>query len=144
MNANWIVRTVHLDTHLGQLHAIRRIVFIEEQGVPESLEWDRYDARSQHVLAYEPEGIAVGTGRLLPDGHIGRMAVLRPWRRRGVGSALLAALLDLARKQKLPLVRLHAQTHAVGFYAKHGFTVTSDEFPEAGIPHRAMELELRP
>jgi predicted GNAT family N-acyltransferase len=144
MNANWIVRQVKWDTHLAQLHAIRRIVFVEEQGVPESLEWDRYDERAQHLLAYEPDGIAVGTGRLLPDGRIGRMAVLRPWRRRGVGSALLVALLDLARKQKSPVARLHAQQRAVAFYAKHGFTVTSEEFMEAGIPHRAMELKLLP
>ena len=144
MNNNWIVRQVTWDTHLAQLHAIRMRVFVEEQGVPESLEWDRHDGNAKHVLAYEPEGIAVGTGRLLADGRLGRMAVLIPWRHRGVGSAVLLALLDLARKQQSPVVRLHAQRHAIGFYAKHGFTVTSEEFMEAGIPHRAMELKLLP
>jgi predicted GNAT family N-acyltransferase len=144
MNNNWIVRQVTWGTHLAQLHAIRLRVFVEEQKVPESMEWDRHDPNATHVLAYEPDGIAVGTGRLLADGRLGRMAVLLPWRRRGVGSAVLRALLDLARKQQSPVVRLHAQRHAVAFYAKHGFTVTSEEFMEAGIPHRAMELKLLP
>jgi len=111
--------------------------------VPEELEWDEIDARCRHVLAFLPDGEAIGTGRLLPDGHIGRMAVLKAWRGRGAGSAILTLLLRLARQAGFDVARLHAQTHAVGFYAKYGFTVTGDEFMEAGIPHRAMTLRLK-
>jgi predicted GNAT family N-acyltransferase len=143
MNSALTVREVAWLTHRPELHAIRRTVFIEEQRVPEALEWDEVDARCHHVLAFSPDGEAIGTGRLLPDGHIGRMAVLAAWRGRGAGSAILSLLLELARKEGFDTVRLHAQTHAVGFYAKHGFTVTGDEFMEAGIPHRAMTLRVK-
>jgi predicted GNAT family N-acyltransferase len=144
MNSDWVVREVDWNARRTELHAIRRAVFIDEQHVPEELEWDEADGRCRHVLAFSPEGEAVGTGRLLPDGHIGRMAVLKAWRGRGAGSAILNLLLDLARASGFDTVRLHAQTHAVGFYAKHGFTVTGDEFMEAGIPHRAMTQRLKP
>ncbi|MBI2295265.1 MAG: GNAT family N-acetyltransferase [Betaproteobacteria bacterium] len=80
----------------------------------------------------------VGTGRLLRDGRIGRMAVLKEWRGKGAGSALMDHLIGLARKMGFDEVRLHAQTHAAGFYAKHGFTAEGEEFMEAGIPHVAM------
>ena len=142
MNSAFIVRAVDWHAHRAELHAIRRAVFIEEQRVPEELEWDEVDARCRHVLAFLPHGEAIGTGRLLPDGHIGRMAVLKEWRGRGAGSAILKHLLHLARQEKFDVLRLHAQTHAVGFYARHGFTVTGDEFMEAGIAHRAMTLRL--
>lgn len=138
------VRLVDWHAQRTELRAIRSAVFIEEQGVPEELEWDEVDARCRHVLAFSPEDAPIGTGRLLPDGNIGRMAVLKAWRGRGVGSAILGVLLSLARKEGFDTVRLHAQTHAVGFYAKHGFAVTGDEFMEAGIPHRAMTLRLEP
>jgi predicted GNAT family N-acyltransferase len=143
MNADWAVCEVEWHAHCAALHAIRRTVFVEEQCVPEALEWDDFDARCQHVLAYSPQRTAIGTGRLLPDGHIGRMAVLKAWRGRGVGRAMLVFLLGLARQKGFDAVRLHAQTHALGFYARHGFTVVGDEFMEAGIPHRAMVLQLR-
>jgi predicted GNAT family N-acyltransferase len=142
MDELWVVHKVDWYVNRAELQAIRRAVFVVEQHVPEELEWDADDARSQHVLAYAPDGAAIGTGRLLPDGHIGRMAVLKPWRGRGVGSALLMRLLGLALEQRSEYARLHAQTHAVEFYAKHGFTATGDEFMEAGIPHRLMVLRL--
>ena len=138
----FIVRPAGWRTSHHALHALRRIVFIEEQQVPEALEWDDDDERSRHVLALSVHGEPIGTGRLLPDGHIGRMAVLREWRGKGVGSAILRALLDLARQDGLHLIRLNAQTHALGFYARHGFTIVGDEFIEAGIPHREMQLRL--
>jgi predicted GNAT family N-acyltransferase len=80
---------------------------------------------------------AIGTGRLLPDGHIGRMAVLADWRGKGVGRALLERLLEEARLQSCALA-LHAQTHASGFYRRFGFVEEGPEFMEAGIPHRTM------
>lgn len=144
MDPAMTVRLVDWHAHRAELRAIRAAVFIEEQGVPEELEWDEIDGRCRHVLAFSPDGKPVGTGRLLPDGHIGRMAVLKAWRGRGVGGAILEALLSLARKERFDTVRLHAQTHAVGFYAKHGFAVVGEEFMEAGIPHRMMTLRLKP
>jgi predicted GNAT family N-acyltransferase len=121
------------------LSAVRHAVFVEEQGVPEALEWDEHDAASVHVLA-SCGGEPIGTGRLLPDGHIGRMAVLAGWRRRGVGSAILTMLIGIARERGDAVSRLNAQTHALAFYARHGFSAVGPEFMEAGIPHREMIL----
>ena len=136
------VREVEWAAAREPLRAVRRTVFIEEQHVPEELEWDDEDARSRHVLAATEDGKPVGTGRLLRDGHIGRMAVLREWRGRGVGSALMERLLRLAHEMGHEMVSLHAQTHAVGFYARHGFSVAGGEFMEAGIPHVVMTRYL--
>ena len=140
----FVVRPVNWNASRDKLRALRRTVFIEEQHVPEELEWDDADERAYHVLAMSEAGEPIGTGRLKLDGQIGRMAVVRRWRRRGVGAAILQALLDLARKEGCPTVRLHAQTHAIPFYAKCGFETVGEEFDEAGIPHRKMELELKP
>lgn len=140
----FVIRPVNWNAHRGTLHAIRRTVFIEEQNVPEELEWDENDERCHHVLAFAADGAPIGTGRLLLDGHIGRMAVLKAWRGRGVGSAILKMLLLLAQKEGLESVSLHAQTHALSFYARHGFTAAGGEFMEAGIPHRAMTIRLEP
>jgi predicted GNAT family N-acyltransferase len=140
----FVIRPVNWNAHRDKLHAIRRTVFIEEQNVPEELEWDEIDECCDHVLAFAADGAPIGTGRLVLDGRIGRMAVLKAWRGRGVGSAILKMLLLLAQKEGLESVDLHAQTHAVGFYAKHGFTATGGEFMEAGIPHRAMTIKLEP
>jgi predicted GNAT family N-acyltransferase len=126
------------------LAAIRREVFVVEQHVPESEEWDSRDAVSEHVIALASDGSAIGTGRLLPDGHIGRMAVLKAWRGCGVGSALLTGLIAMARERGFSETRLHAQTHALAFYSKHGYTPLGDEFMEAGIPHVEMRLVLKP
>ena len=88
------------------------------------------------------DGTAVGTGRLLPDGRIGRMAVLKGWRGSGAGSAVLAELLRMAQAAGFRSVVLNAQTHAIGFYARFGFQPEGDVFLEAGIPHRAMRRSL--
>ena len=124
------------------LRAIRKTVFVDEQRVPEALEWDGLDDACIQVLATAAGGEAIGTGRLLPDGHIGRMAVLEPWRGKGVGAALLRELIAAAREQGHARAELSAQTHAIGFYRRFGFEVTGGEYLEAGIPHRAMRLEL--
>lgn len=124
------------------LQALRRAVFIIEQQVPESLEWDEFDAVSVHALAQDARGEAIGTGRLLPDGHIGRMAVLREWRGRGVGGVILDFLMEYARRRGDQTLHLNAQTHAVGFYQRHGFVAHGDEFPDAGIPHRQMTRRI--
>jgi len=113
------------------LRAVRRAVFIEEQAIPEDMEWDRQDAVYSHVVAEDARGNPIGCGRLLPDGHIGRMAVLRDWRGRGVGAALLVHLMDLARSRGLERAILEAQTRAMPFYVRHGFAATGDEYLEA-------------
>ncbi len=126
----------------ARLSAVRRAVFIDEQGVPEALEWDADDPGSLHLLAVDGAGQPIGCARLLPDGHVGRMAVLAGWRGCGVGRALLAAALQAARARGLATVRLSAQTHAAGFYARAGFVAEGEEYEEAGIPHVAMQKSL--
>jgi len=125
-----------------RLSAVRRVVFIDEQGVPEALEWDEHDVPALHLLATADDGTPIGCARLLPDGHLGRMAVLPAWRRRGVGRALLAAALDAARTHGNTTLRLSAQTHAAGFYARAGFVAVGKDYEEAGIPHVAMQKAL--
>ena len=120
---------------------IRMIVFVEEQRVPAEIEMDDQDAASLHALAYV-DGKAVGTGRLLPDGHIGRMAVLKERRASGVGGAILARLVEEARRRGVKEVVLSAQTHALGFYRRHGFREQGEIFEEAGIAHQEMRRVL--
>ncbi len=124
------------------LSAIRRRVFVEEQGVPEALEWDGLDAGARHFLAVTADGSAIGCARLLADGRIGRMAVLPAWRRRGVGSALPRAAVDACRLRGDARVRLSAQLAAIPFYARAGFAVCGPVHADAGIPHRDMLLTL--
>ena len=121
--------------------AIREAVFVREQSVPMEREMDEWDARSVHALAFV-EGQAVGTARLLPDGHIGRMAVLSQWRRSGIGTALLQALMARAREDGHAEVVLNAQVQATAFYARAGFVPRGGEFDDAGIPHVEMRLRL--
>ncbi len=121
--------------------ALRIEVFVVEQGVPIELEWDEGDEVAIHAVAYDAEGQPIATGRLLPDGHIGRMAVRKSARGRGIGAAVLQALLADAKRLGYGRLVLHAQTHAVEFYRRHGFVVEGDEFMEAGIPHRLMSLQ---
>jgi predicted GNAT family N-acyltransferase len=120
---------------------IRFAVFVEEQGVPREIELDEHDARCVHALA-RLDGRAVGTGRLLPDGHVGRMAVLREFRGTGLGSRILERLVERARELGHREVVLSAQVHAMPFYARHGFTACSEAYEEAGIAHRDMRRVL--
>jgi len=130
-------------THASQtLAEIRHKVFVIEQAVPVELELDGLDAKSRHVQASTPEGVIVGTGRLLPDGHIGRVAVLPEWRGLGIGQALMKKLIDCARTEGFDRVQLNAQTSALTFYKDLGFIAHGDEFLDAGIPHRAMSLHI--
>lgn len=123
---------------------VRDEVFVGEQGVPVELEHDGRDPACLHVLAETTAGEAVGTGRLLPDGHIGRLAVRAPWRGSGVGAAMLALLIEEARERGHGKVELNAQTSALGFYRGFGFSDVGPRFMEAGLEHQAMELSLLP
>lgn len=120
---------------------IRFEVFVNEQRVPAEIELDDADRDCLHVIAFEGQA-AVGTGRLLPDGHIGRMAVLKGHRSRGVGAAMLKRLIHAARERGDREVALSAQVHAVAFYRAHGFVEEGGVYEEAGIAHQAMRLSL--
>jgi len=123
----------------ARVHAapIRTTVFVAEQGVPPELEMDAMDASCLHAVAFE-DARAVATGRLLPDGHIGRMAVLKECRGKGLGGAVLAKLMEAAKRRGDAQVMLAAQVHAVPFYAAHGFEAYGEVYQEAGIAHRNM------
>ena len=121
---------------------VRERVFIIEQGVPVEIELDEQDVHCCHALATTDNGECIATGRLLPDGHIGRMAVDAGWRKRGLGGAVLEALVGAARARGMKRVMVNAQVHALDFYLAHGFEVHGEEFIEAGIPHRAMQRRI--
>ena len=124
------------------LAAVRCAVFVDEQGVPESLELDDHDFGSHHVLVCDRASNPIGAGRIKPDGQIGRMAVLKAWRGQGVGSAILASLLEHARTQGHMRVYLLAQASAVSFYVQSGFEARGAAFEAAGIQHQCMEKSL--
>lgn len=128
--------------HLPDLRAVREQVFIIEQNVPAVAEWDDMDAQSLHVIARDDEGRPIGTGRLNPQHTIGRVAVIASWRGRGVGVALIRALLTAARERGIARVDLHSQTHAIGFYERLGFDAFGEEYLECDIAHRSMAIEL--
>ncbi len=124
---------------LGELaRPLREAVFIVEQGVPAALEWDEHDAVSRHVVAQDARGEVIGAGRLLPAGHLGRLAVRADWRGRGLGRALVERLLVEAAARECNDPVLHAQVQTLGFYEKFSFVAEGEVFLEAGIPHRLM------
>jgi predicted GNAT family N-acyltransferase len=132
------VKPVYWQASQAVLREIRATVFIVEQGVPQELEWDGLDEHAYHVVALAANGTPIGTGRLLQDGQIGRVAVLEEWRGRGVGKALLDMLLVIANKMGYEEVKLHAQVRVLDFYLRRGFVAQGREFMEAGIPHVTM------
>ena len=136
-----IIEQVTFDKARSAIESVRRKVFIEEQHVPEELEWDGLDDSATHLLARIGQQ-PVATARLLDNGHIGRMAVLPEWRGQGIGMAMLRQLLNIARQCRLPAVFLNAQVSAVPFYRKAGFEIEGESFMDAGIPHKRLVLQL--
>jgi len=124
------------------VRSIREQVFIKEQNVPRDLEWDGLDSQCLHIIAVTHHGSSVGTARLSSDGHIGRMAVLKPWREKGIGRLMLDVLLDAAAKRGIKKVKLNSQLHAISFYEKAGFKVHGRAFLDAGIMHKEMWRSL--
>ncbi|HSI45054.1 MAG TPA: GNAT family N-acetyltransferase [Methylophilus sp.] len=120
---------------------IRQRVFIDEQQVPVALEWDASDSTAMHLLA-SVEGQSVACARVLVDGHIGRMAVLPEWRGHGIGEALLLQAIQECQQLGVTHARLSAQTHAIDFYTRAGFVVSSEPYLDANIMHVDMLLEL--
>ena len=132
-NANW-------ERDQDELIKLRTLVFVDEQDVPASIEVDGLDPDCRHVKALIGKHY-VGTGRLLPNGFIGRMCVIREYRNKGIGKAMLENLIQQAREAGYPQVLLNAQSYAIPFYLKNGFTIDSEEFIEAGILHQRMILK---
>ncbi len=122
------------ESHRDDIVAIRYDVFVIEQQVSEELEIDGLDPEAIHALSQSGDK-SIGTGRMLADGHIGRVAVLKANRGCGVGTSILLTLIKSAKDQGLPKVWLSSQTHAVPFYKKLGFTPFGDVYLEAGIDH---------
>jgi predicted GNAT family N-acyltransferase len=135
------IELMHWEQARAHAAPIRLVVFVEEQRVPPELEMDDKDAGCVHALAFEG-GRAVATGRLLPDGHIGRMAVLKEWRHRGLGGAILQKLMEAAKQRGDREIVLSAQVHAAAFYRLHGFEAFGEVYEEAGIPHQDMRRAL--
>ena len=128
MPARFTIRIMAWREALPLARPVREQVFIDEQKVPRELEWDEWDDASDHALAFDARGDPIGTARLLADGRIGRMAVLKDWRGKGVGAALLQAMLERARSRSMPRALLHAQIQAAGFYRRFGFSERGGEF----------------
>lgn len=138
----YLVRPADWARDEAAIAAVRREVFIVEQMVPESLEWESDDGEHVWFVAESRLGL-IGVVRLAADGRIGRMAVRRPFRGKGVGTALLRAALDAAATAGMAEVHLAAQTHALGFYARQGFEVEGEEYLDAGILHRTMRFRWK-
>lgn len=117
---------------------VREEVFIQEQQIRPELEWDDMDDVCVHAVAYDANGKVLGSARLLPDGHIGRMAVRLPGRGNGVGGAILRKLMHEAQARGHGEVVLSAQIRAEKFYSRHGFVREGEEYIDAGIPHVQM------
>jgi len=141
MPSNFHLSQVSWHTHSAQLKAVREQVFITEQQVPINLEWDGLDDTAQHLLAFNAAGKAIGCARLLDNGSIGRMAVLKAWRGCGVGSALLNTAIKIHQQQGAQTIYLSAQVHAIPFYEKAGFEVCSEPYLDANILHVDMRLK---
>lgn len=127
----------------AEIRGVRTAVFTEEQGIDPGLDFDGSDADCIHVIARNATGSAVGTGRMMSDGHIGRLAVLQAYRGEGIGRALVDALVKAAHRRGIEEVFLHAQIQAVDFYKALGFTPSGAHFMEAGIEHVPMVRKVK-
>ncbi len=147
MNA-YTVRIANWHTERELIRSVRETVFICEQRVPVELEWDDLDVSCIHFIGAGPAKRPIATARLLPPGAhnahgtVGRMAVLKEWRGKGVGGALLRRIIEEAMKREIQQLALSAQTHAVGFYARFGFRAAGNTYMDAGLPHIGMILPL--
>lgn len=138
---NLVIRLAQLPDEMSAIVAVRQAVFQVEQGVDPDLEFDGLDADSDHLLAYI-NGEAIGTTRIRyldsTTAKIERVAVLAPFRSKGIGKAMMEAVLQVLVTKNIPVVKLHAQIHVRDFYTRLGFEPVGNPFDEAGIPHIAM------
>lgn len=142
MKRVFYIKQVAWSTHEAELRFIRESVFINEQSVPESLEWDDLDAEALHLIAFGNKNHALGCARILNQNSIGRMAVRKESRGLGIGSLLLSEAIKVCRMQGQQMVKLSAQMHAVTFYEQAGFTVCSAPYLDANIWHVDMQLYI--
>lgn len=142
MNNTFTVSLVSWHDGEPLLKSIRKAVFIDEQSISPELEWDGLDEDCRHALVLSSQGEAIGCGRMMADGHIGRIAVLSAWRKQKVGTAIMEALLNYARTHDYPQVDVDAQTYAVPFYKTFGFDEEGEVFLDASLPHIKMRLKL--
>ncbi len=140
MNEFEVLQVSWLDME-SHLRTIRTFVFIDEQNVPEELEWEEDDIDCIHLIVKKDNNY-IATARLLETGKIGRMAVLQPYRKCGIGSAMLQKILSIAKAMDMESVFLNAQIDAIKFYEKSGFLKQGDPFDDAGIPHVRMDKIL--
>jgi len=124
-------------SHTENICAIRYEVFVDEQNVPEELEIDGLDGKAKHVLTFVDD-VPIGTGRILSDGHIGRVAVLKNYRGLGIGKSIMKELIKCAQDMSLEKVWLSSQWHAYSFYLDLGFVCVGEVYKEAGIEHIKM------
>lgn len=141
MTSKFHIQPVTWASHAPALRYVREQVFIHEQHVPVDLEWDDLDADASHLLAYF-ENQPIACARIIHYQSIGRMAVAKEWRNHGLGRAMLFAAIQVCQQHGGKLITLSAQTHAIAFYEKAGFTVCSQSYWDANILHVDMQLTL--
>jgi predicted GNAT family N-acyltransferase len=144
MENNLKIEIVKWIDSYAPLSMIREKVFIEEQKVTPQLEWDGLDEEAIHFLAYQDK-VAIGCARAIINQNamqLGRMAVLKEYRDEGIGSALIEKAVTTAKLNQLSTIYISAQCHAIDFYKKFGFEVTSEIYLDAEIPHRDMKLKF--
>ncbi|AEG01648.1 GNAT family N-acetyltransferase [Methylomonas methanica] len=141
---NYYLEPANFEADYDALHSVRHQVFVVEQRIPAEIEFDELDRQCHHFIARDEQSRPIATGRLSPQGKIGRMAVLRDWRGQRVGQSLLRVLIEKARALGLTTVSANAQVSALEFYRKLGFVAEGAVFQEAGIPHQTMLLPLPP
>jgi predicted GNAT family N-acyltransferase len=143
MNQSFTIEQVYWDSpKQALLKAVREVVFIEEQHVPLYIEWDEHDQDAIHLLALDSSGQAIGCARILKKGRIGRMAVMPDWRGKGIGLALLDEAMKICKSLGMQTVVISSQTHAIKFYQKVGFSVTSEVYIDANIWHVDMQRTI--
>lgn len=138
------VKVVKTDKELEDAFSVRRTVFIDEQNVPEEEEIDQFESSSTHFVAYE-NGQPIGAGRFREvDGYgkVERICVLKEYRKSGAGKAIMETIESFAKEKGFSTLKLNAQTHAIPFYSRLNYEVISDEFLDAGIPHKTMKKSL--
>ncbi len=146
MLANIQISQVRWNDDEDYLRAIRTPVFVEEQAVAPDFEWDELDENAIHLLALfddlHLEAQPIACLRIIDYHKIGRMAVLKEWRGMGLGTALLLEAIKICKAHGSKSMHLSAQTHAIEFYRKAGFRVTSVEYCDVHIPHVDMQLDF--
>ncbi|KAB7667586.1 GNAT family N-acetyltransferase [Bacillus sp. B1-b2] len=133
------------EQELKDAYYVRRTVFVEEQNVPEELEVDQYEQDCAHIVLYDDQSRPVGAGRYRPFadyGKVERVCILKSSRKGGAGKLVMDKMEEHAISQKAPALKLNSQTHAIPFYEKLGYEIVSEEFMDAGIPHRTMMKRL--